>query len=392
MQQLLEVPLTDRAVDDASALEAGGRETHRPPPAGKADRPPTGKVRARICPSRRRKGGSKQQVTRTPAPPSAAASAPCLTDLYQPEATAPTAEPAGDDVCAGSTSPRRDKGKPKRQPRPKPTDLHPPPAANSAGPAPKPTWPKPIAGVPETFVLLRADGPLCPPDWRWQLANMLVTYPLLPSRYADAGVIMATRYLRRNERAPDAEASAEAEPDWRHLEGALRIYQAEDLHRWEVEARFLAREDTPAIAAKCGYDPAVIDDYHDVFFDVRSKLDHESWIRWRAIGGDPAYIEEGDRPRLLKLFAYAGGPFVLGELLWYFRTPPRVIPLDLQEFSVEEMEELTRWARVRKLVVSLGMKIETFADWRCLMYLRMHPQHREWQGRSTCSSYRGQRS
>jgi hypothetical protein len=65
---------------------------------------------------------------------------------------------------------------------------------------------------------------------------------------------------------------------------AWQLFQESSLRRSELEARFLAREDTPAIARKCDLPPAAIDLYHDLFFAVRGRLHASDWVACRVIG------------------------------------------------------------------------------------------------------------
>jgi len=167
-----------------------------------------------------------------------------------------------------------------------------------------------------------------------------------------------------------------AAPDWRPLEEALALYRAPPVARAEMEARILAREDTPAVARKCGLAEEVVDTYHDLFFDLRPKLDCSSYVVCQILGDPSRVIEESDRARLLKLLAYFGGPHVLDELLWYYRTPPKDVPLRLKHLSLAELKEMRRWVNVRLFIRIFTYQPETDAEKIRYPLLCLHHSHR----------------
>ena len=167
-----------------------------------------------------------------------------------------------------------------------------------------------VRAVPNNLHNLSADSPLRPADWRWQLACVLAGYPEAPRYFfEDPLVVGACTFIRARETSPAAPVA----PEWQPLATALELYRSDAMNRAVLEARILAKEDTPTIARKCDLDAAAIDTYHDVFFDVRGVLGCYSRIDWMVL--HTMSLVESDQPQLLKLFAYTGGPAVLEYLL-----------------------------------------------------------------------------
>ena len=251
----------------------------------------------------------------------------------------------------------------------------PAPEAQTFGPAPAPpSWKHTL---PVNAVVLLRDGPCRPPDWRWRLANHLAASGRPPKRYRlDDGVYEVVRYLRRGRQLGDWPTPAPSAQDWRPLSAALATYRLQPERRLELEARILAREDTATIATKCGLDPAVIDTFHDVFFDIRPKLDHQSYVLSVIHGDKGSIFDEIDRPRLIKHQAYFGGPFVLEELLWYFAAAPPAIPKRLTSSSADELQVMQRWLNVHHSVLILTCTPRTAAEQIRYAELSLHPWQR----------------
>lgn len=119
--------------------------------------------------------------------------------------------------------------------------------------------PGPYAGVLQTAappdVLVLSDQPGQPADSRWRLAGDRARRAgyLPPLPHPDPLVERCTAYLLallacRGE--PDRQRLAEKEPG---LDAAVRLYTGGDkIARGTVEARLLARQSVPEVAALCG--------------------------------------------------------------------------------------------------------------------------------------------
>jgi hypothetical protein len=221
------------------------------------------------------------------------------------------------------------------------------------------------------------DSPFRRPDWRWCLAHLLAARQFPPSLLTpDAPTLGAVHYLERHRPRKVAPFAPRAAPDWRPLEEALALYRAPPDARAEMEARILAGEDTPAVARECRLAEEVIDTYHDLFFHMRPMLDCPSYVVRQILGDPSRVIEESDRPSLLKLLAYFGGPHVLDELLWYYRTPPKDVPVRLKHLSLAELKEMRRWVSVRLFVRIFTYEPETDTEKIRYPLLRLHHSHR----------------
>jgi hypothetical protein len=98
---------------------------------------------------------------------------------------------------------------------------------------------------------------------------------------------------------------------------AWALYQTNDLRRWHLEARLLTEEPVVGVARRCDLQPAVVEAYMEIFFDVRSRPGACDWLahrvlppRWAVLG-----IHPGDTATLLKLAALKGGPLALDQAL-----------------------------------------------------------------------------
>jgi hypothetical protein len=78
-----------------------------------------------------------------------------------------------------------------------------------------------------------------------------------------------------------------------------------------IEAGVLARRTAREIAADEDLPVEIIEAYEALFFDIRSKLNASSYIRWTAIGRDSRTGEIGSWPAFVRQMAYDRGPLVL---------------------------------------------------------------------------------
>ncbi len=90
---------------------------------------------------------------------------------------------------------------------------------------------------------------------------------------------------------------------------AYRLFNNEQAFRIMVEGLLIAGAEDEHIASIIGCDdPKIIQYYHDIFFDVRSKLDNPGWINAVIFQGMPHEgAHQGDRLGIMHRFAWFGG-------------------------------------------------------------------------------------
>lgn len=82
--------------------------------------------------------------------------------------------------------------------------------------------------------------------------------------------------------------------------------------RWLLEAELLTNRTFSDVAAACAVPEAVVDAYHEIFFDVRPKIHARDWIMHQAVLSTPLNGFAGPQPAgVLKYAAFTGGSRVL---------------------------------------------------------------------------------
>ena len=84
--------------------------------------------------------------------------------------------------------------------------------------------------------------------------------------------------------------------------------------RAEIEARFLARQNSAEIAARCGLSAEVVELYRAWFYEIGDFLEYPGRVENELIGYE-TITEEVPVEIVWKLMAYIGGPYALEELL-----------------------------------------------------------------------------
>jgi hypothetical protein len=163
---------------------------------------------------------------------------------------------------------------------------------------------------------LRPESPYRPVDWRYRLAEAILSGQLPPSRgRLDPWVGRVIRFLSDQSAGKDdapCPGSALLDPA---LLAAFQVRSAVDSRlRSELEARVLAGQSTAAIAALCGLPPEVVEAHVHVFFDLEGRLGASDYVTSVVIGIVP---HEGltDIDALMKCFAYSGGAHVLDAVI-----------------------------------------------------------------------------
>lgn len=111
---------------------------------------------------------------------------------------------------------------------------------------------------------------------------------------------------------------------------AEQIHDREDLDvRWEIEARYLAKEPFEEIAKKAGMDVEIIQWYEKAFFSVVEKIDNKTYITHVAMGRSiHRGLFERDYDLLWKMLGYACGPHMVDSLVTRLTNPQRVLSPD----------------------------------------------------------------
>ena len=161
------------------------------------------------------------------------------------------------------------------------------------------------------------DDPLRPPDWRWLRANWLRNNGKWCRKAIDDP---ETKLIKRYQTAK-ALCTSELQLE-RLMYKMPGLFHAEQFHgredldlRWEMEARFLARESFEDIAKKIGVAVEVVFWYERAFYNVTEKLDNQSYIGTVAMRKSiHRGINERDYDLLWKMLGYACGPLMVDSV------------------------------------------------------------------------------
>lgn len=175
-----------------------------------------------------------------------------------------------------------------------------------------------------------ASNPFRPADWRWQRASAIYDQNpgALPAsrrldgpdgfKWINEGVRFLRAYARvRGERGRALLAEQRPEIFWAHW-----AFTSQQPIRYVIEAHLLARGDNYSIGYRCNMPPGVIEAYEALFFNVREKLIHRSYILNCVIG--PAIhrgLSEREFDTLWKLYGYFLGPCIIDALEGKFANP-----------------------------------------------------------------------
>jgi hypothetical protein len=144
-------------------------------------------------------------------------------------------------------------------------------------------------------------------DWRWAKASEVAEYTDSQAVYhlrgADAATVDAYRFKRavdRGEPWPDTPTAAAYE---------LFIQPNRFEERLFVEGMLLAGAKNEDFAAKVPCAPADVQAYHDLFFDVRPRLEAPAWIVGQLFhGGLYGPMNLRDRAGVVHRLAWMAGP------------------------------------------------------------------------------------
>ena len=217
-----------------------------------------------------------------------------------------------------------------------------------------------------------APAGLRPPDWRWQLARLLLEKELRRRLHLkDEWVQRCVKFMRADHVQSTSCRPRRGLSSDHVLSEAARIRFASDpLIAAELEAWTLTGEPRPFVAEITGGNELVIEAYEFAFFDVRSRLEATSYIMHTVIG--PGFYEGfrlDDLAPIWKMVGYFRGRYSLATALQAF-PGSRIRPWpDWYKASPEEQARLIKACRGAVLVRCLSRDLSSVRDLKQIMEL-----------------------
>jgi hypothetical protein len=151
------------------------------------------------------------------------------------------------------------------------------------------------------------------PAWRWQRAQAIVEKALAcTARTDDAPTRRVVEYLRACELPLGGSQAQGGVPIDAVLYAAHRLYEAEGLVRFIVQARLLARQSPAEVARLTSLEPALIEAFEAIFFEVRDHLDAKDWVANQVLWpGLEANLPTDALGGALMAIGYQLGPAIL---------------------------------------------------------------------------------
>ena len=151
------------------------------------------------------------------------------------------------------------------------------------------------------------------PAWRWQRAQAVVQHGLTcTARTDDAPTLRVVEYLRACELPLSGSQAQGGIPTDAVLYAAHRLYEAEGLVHFIVQARLLARQSPAEVARLTSFEPDIIEWFESIFFDVRKHLDARDWIANQVLWpGLEAHLHIDALGGALMAIGYRLGPAIL---------------------------------------------------------------------------------
>jgi hypothetical protein len=142
-----------------------------------------------------------------------------------------------------------------------------------------------------------------PAAWRMGRAAQRIQFSLPPDPMIDDAWVARAIALRA-----DTFPDLSGQPAY----AAHEVWKANRSPRWLLEAYLLTDLAIDEVARECSLPTAVVEAYHELFFDVRGKLQARDWIVSQVILSAPNNHFAGPQPAgIWKYYAYTGGPYVL---------------------------------------------------------------------------------
>ena len=176
---------------------------------------------------------------------------------------------------------------------------------------------------------IAAENPFRPPDWMWLRATEVVNGEgRRPSRQRDGlkgfkWINRAIRFIRAYRQCDTEQRKADLAHRSPEIFWAYWCWSSTtNVQKHLIEAHLLARSDFYSIGRRCGMTPGMIEAYEALFFNVREKLEHRSYILNCVMG--PAIhrgLSEREHDLLWKLYGYFLGPYIVDALESRFANP-----------------------------------------------------------------------
>ena len=92
------------------------------------------------------------------------------------------------------------------------------------------------------------------------------------------------------------------------IRAAYEVWAADQMPRWLLEAQLLTPRTFDEVAAGCSLSEPVVRAFHQLFFDVRSRLQARDWVMSLAVRSHPLNDFAGPQPGgVWRFFAFVGG-------------------------------------------------------------------------------------
>jgi len=159
-------------------------------------------------------------------------------------------------------------------------------------------------------------------DGRWLHAEHLITHGGSPTPLDDELVHLAFAFQLHLVHGGDKDSAA----GFKDISKAKRVYENNNAHQWEIQARLIAGETYEAIEDKTGVPADTLLMFHRVFFDVPMNRSGTDWILTRVIGIGPWGPAEPTLKQIWTYAALAGGPFLVDLLTadYFDRSEPAI--------------------------------------------------------------------
>ena len=211
--------------------------------------------------------------------------------------------------------------------------------------------------VENLHLTYRKSNPRRPVDWRWQLAEYLSTSGRdIPPTHLDDDLRVAFGFQQEIAECRDNDDRLKLLNRLPDFYEAWDMSQALDAnhHRWEIEARLLARNSPQRISNCLGISERTVDIYESWFFNVRDRLEHSGYIAHQVLG---QCVHRGLSTRDYDC---------LWKLMGYYRGSPDVDHMIEGYKALGECEEFTAGVRsvskraleVKAMIILQGMPID----------------------------------
>jgi hypothetical protein len=150
------------------------------------------------------------------------------------------------------------------------------------------------------------------PAWRWRRAEYLTSSRHRLNQSIDDDWVARARAVCKaaNSRVVSRHRRNDA------IAVALDLWRNPSVRRSTLEAFLLTSCSFEQVAERCATPLPLVESYHAVFFDVRSRLLAKDWIISRAVGSSPSPDSaKADLARIWKFVAVSGGANLLDVVI-----------------------------------------------------------------------------